>query len=130
MKTLIAEDDASSRILLHGFLSRYGECDIAINGKQAVQVVRAAREDHKKYDLVCMDLRMPEMDGQEAMREIRKQEAIAGIYSKRVKIIVTTGLKDGANVTEALQGQCDAYLLKPVVLARLLETLKNLGLVK
>jgi len=83
MKTLIAEDDASSRVFLHLFLSRYGECDIAVNGKQAVEIIRAARDEHEKYDLICMDLRMPEMDGQEAMREIRAQEAVAGKSSSR-----------------------------------------------
>jgi two-component system chemotaxis response regulator CheY len=130
MKSLVAEDDATNRMLLQTFLSRYGECDIALNGKDAVEAIRIAREEHSRFDLVCMDLRMPEMDGLEAIREIRRQEHAAGMFSRVVKIIVTTGLTDGKNVNEALKGGCDGYLLKPIDTEVLLERLKTLGLVR
>jgi two-component system, chemotaxis family, chemotaxis protein CheY len=129
MKSLVAEGDATNRKLLQTFLSRYGGCDIAVDGKDAVNAVRLARQNHHSYDLVCMDLRMPEMDGQEAIREIRKQEAVAGVR-QIAKIIVTTVHTDMEDITTALLGRCNAYLVKPIDTARLKKELQALGLIE
>jgi two-component system chemotaxis response regulator CheY len=129
MKSLIAEDDATNRKLLYAILSRHGECDIAVDGKEAVTSVRMARQAKQSYDLVCMDLRMPEMDGHEAIREIRKQEASAGVF-KPVKIIVTTAHSDMESISGAIQGGCNAYLVKPVDTAKLRKQLETMGLIK
>lgn len=129
MKSLVAEDDATSRALLQTFLSRYGACDVVGDGQEAVDAVRSARENRRKYDLVCMDLRMPVMDGQEAIREIRRQEAAMGIFSRVVRIVVTTAVGNDATVAEALECGCDGYLLKPIDTGVLLERLRSLLLV-
>ena len=129
MKSLVAEDDATNRKLLQTFLSRYGECDIATDVKEAVSAVSRARENHRSYDLVCMDLRMPQMDGHEAIREIRKQEAAAGV-AKGTKIIVTTMHTDTDSITGAVLGRCNAYLVKPIDIAKLRNELKALGLIE
>ena len=129
MKSLVAEDDATSRKLLQAFLSRYGICDIALDGEEAVNTVRLACQNHQNYDLICMDLRMPRVDGQEAIREIRKQEAAANI-SKPAKIIVTTIYTDMEDITTALLGRCNAYMVKPINTAKLKKELKTLGLIQ
>jgi two-component system chemotaxis response regulator CheY len=129
MKSLVAEDDATNRKVLKAFLSRYGECDIAIDGNEAVNAVLLALQSHREYDLVCMDLRMPQMDGQEAIREIRKQEDAKGV-SKRAKIIVTTIHTDTESIATALLGRCDAYLVKPIDTAKLKKELISLGLIQ
>jgi diguanylate cyclase (GGDEF)-like protein len=129
MKSLVAEDDATNRKLLKTFLSRYGDCDVAMDGKEAVTAVRVARQNHASYDLVCMDLRMPQMDGQEAIREIRKQETAAGV-AKTVKIIVTTIHTDIDSIAGALLSRCNAYLAKPIDTAKLRSELLNLGLIQ
>ena len=127
MKSLVAEDDPTNRKVLKAFLSRYGECDIAVDGNEAVNAVLLGLQSHREYDLVCMDLRMPQMDGQEAIREIRKQEA-ARPASKRAKIIVTTIHTDTESIATALLGRCDAYLVKPIDIAKLKKELISLGL--
>ena len=81
MKTLIVEDDFTSRLLMQSVLSRYGECHIATNGKEAVDACRTSRMKGFPYDLICMDILMPEMNGQEAVRQVREQEASLGISS-------------------------------------------------
>jgi two-component system chemotaxis response regulator CheY len=129
MKSLVAEDDATNRKLLQTFLSRYGTCDTALDGKQAVEAVRVARQNRQSYDLVCMDLRMPVMDGQEAIREIRKQE-VATSVAQPAKIIVTTIHTDTEDITTALLGRCNAYLVKPIETAKLKKELITLGLIQ
>jgi len=130
MRTLIVEDDFTSRLLLQSSLARYGECHIAVNGKEAVEAFRAAQASGQKYDLICMDIMMPEMDGQEAVREIRALEEAGGTLSTTgVKIIMTTALDDVKNVVQAFMGLCDAYLFKPIDTAKLLDHLRGFRLV-
>jgi two-component system, chemotaxis family, chemotaxis protein CheY len=130
MRTLIVEDDFTSRILLQSLLAPYGECHIAVNGSEAVAAFRAAREHGQAYDLVCMDIMMPEMDGQTAVRKIRALEEAAGTFSTHgVKIIMTTALDDVKSVMESFMALSDAYLFKPIEKEKLLAHLEELHLI-
>src|ERR1039457_5462592 len=130
MRTLIVEDDFTSRLLLQSFLAHYGECHIAVNGKEAVAAFRAALESGRPYDLICMDIMMPEMDGQTAAREIRALEEAGGTLSTEgVKIIMTTALDDVKNVVQSFKSLCDAYLFKPIDTGKLLAHLREFDLV-
>jgi two-component system chemotaxis response regulator CheY len=129
MRTLIVEDDFTSRLLLQSFLSQYGECHIAVNGREAVEAFRAAQKSGQTYDLICMDIMMPEMDGQTAVKEIRTLEEAGGTLSTHgVKIIMTTALDDVKNVVEAFKALCDAYLFKPIDTGKLLGHIRDLHL--
>ncbi len=129
MKILIVEDAFLSRQVLCKFLSGYGDCDIAVNGKEAVEAFKMAIEN-EKYDLVCLDVMMPEMDGHEALTEIRAIEAQKGVTGLRgVKIIMTTALGDSKNILKAFKEQCESYLVKPITKDKLHLELKKLGLV-
>ncbi|HTR64790.1 MAG TPA: response regulator [Terriglobales bacterium] len=130
MRTLIVEDDFTSRILLQSFLSRYGDCHIAVNGREAVAAFRASRESGQRYDLICMDIMMPEMDGQAAVKEIRALEEAGGTLSTNgVKIVMTTALDDVKNVVESFKSLCDAYLFKPIDPGKLLAQIKAMHLI-
>ena len=129
MKSLVAEDDVTSRLILQKVLSKYGQCDVAADGRQAVEAVRDALQKNQSYDLVCMDLGMPVMDGQAALREIHKLDAAARVLNP-TKIIVTTGQTDMASITNALIGRCNGYLMKPIDIAKLCSELQELGLIK
>jgi two-component system, chemotaxis family, chemotaxis protein CheY len=88
-----------------------------------------ARESGQPYNLVCMDIRMPEMDGQAALRAIRAfEESKRMPLASRVKIIMTTALDSSNDVMAAVDGSCDAYLLKPIDIGRLLSHLKSFHL--
>jgi two-component system, chemotaxis family, chemotaxis protein CheY len=130
MKTLIVEDDFTNRLLLQEFIKIYGLPHIAINGKEAVKAVRQALETNEPYDLICMDIMMPEMDGQQALKKIRAMEEERGISSTNgSKIVMTTALGDMKNACNAFNNLCDAYLIKPIDKARLIETLHRLKLI-
>ena len=117
--------------MLQTFLSRYGECHIAVNGKEAVEAFRSGLERKRTYDLVCMDVMMPEMDGPEAVRQIRAMEETRGIVSHNgAKIVMTTAVDDIKSVAQCFQDLCDAYLVKPIDLAKLLGLMKSYQLVK
>jgi two-component system chemotaxis response regulator CheY len=131
LRTLLAEDDLSCRLLLQTFLSRYGECDVAVNGKEAVDAFRIAMEQGHPYDMVCMDILMPEMSGREAVRRIRAMEETRGIQSTSgTKVIMTTTVEDVKEVILCFQELCDAYLMKPIDLTELTGQMKHYQLIQ
>jgi two-component system chemotaxis response regulator CheY len=130
MKTLIVEDDFTSRFLLQAILKDYGPSYIAVNGREAVGAVSAALDAKEPFDLICMDIMMPEMDGQTALKEIRALESARGILSSNgAKIVMTTALHDMKNIGAAFNGLADGYLTKPIDRARLQKTLKEYHLI-
>ena len=130
MNTLIVEDDFTSRLLLQGLLKGYGPSYFAENGKEAVDAVRIALEEDEPFNLICMDIMMPEMDGQEALRRIRDIEKTYRVApALRVKVIMTTALADRDNVIRAAQSECDYFLVKPVEKNKLVKVLRTLKLI-
>lgn len=131
MKILIVEDDLTSRMLLLEFLRVYGQAHVAINGEEAVEAVRISLEQEEPYDLICLDIMMPKVDGHEALKRIREMEESKGILStKGSKIVMTTALGDMKNVTESYKNLCDGYLTKPIDGKKLIEELQKLGLLE
>ena len=130
MKALIVEDDFTSRLLLQEILKIHGSIHIAVNGNEAVEAVKLALESNEPYDLICLDIMMPEKDGHAALKEIRELEKAKHIANgKGSKIIMTTALADKANVLQANEEQCDSYLLKPISKSKLLQELRKLKVI-
>lgn len=130
MRILIVEDDYASRKFLSKFLSSYGECDITIDGMEALEAFMIAWDEGKPYDLVCLDIMMPNLDGERTLsmiRDIEKQKGIEG--PERVKIIMTTALNETERVLKAFDTGCEAYASKPINTEKLVEVMKKLGLV-
>jgi len=129
MKCLIVEDDFVGRKLMQKYLSDYGECDVAVDGKEAVEAFRLAIEGKSPYDLVCLDIMMPNMNGHEALSAIREIESWQGISGlDGVKVIMTTALGDSENVMGSFREGCEAYIVKPVRKEALLREIEKLGL--
>ena len=130
MKTLIVEDDAGSSFLLKPILKSYGPLDTAASGEEAVAAATLALDQGTPYTLICMDIMMPVMDGQQALQEIRAREKARGILSTNgSKIVMTTALDDIKNLVSAFGNLCDGYVTKPISKAKLLGELRGLGLI-
>ena len=130
MKILIAEDDFVSRTLLQEIISIYGTSHVASNGQEALDAFAEMLDSDKPYELICLDIMMPVMDGQEALKKIRELEHQKGIGgSDAVKIIMTTALDDPKNIMQALvKGSCDGYLTKPIDPDEMNKLLAKLGI--
>lgn len=130
MKTLLAEDDFASRKFMDKHLSQYGECDVTVDGEEAVGAYMMALEDGEPYDLVCLDVMMPVLDGYQVLKAIRDIEAEKKIpQEKRVKIIMTTALNEERNVKKAFELGCEAYSGKPIDVEKFEQVLKRLELI-
>lgn len=130
MKVLIAEDDFISYRLLQKILTPLGPCDIAKNGLEAVQLFEGALRAEQPYDLVCLDIMMPKMNGQEVLKAVRRLERELEVAEQNeAKIFMTTALDSPQNVVEAYyRGGCSGYLVKPIKKQQMLELLKENGL--
>ena len=130
MKILLAEDDYVTRKFMTGFLSKYGECDVTVDGMEAVDAFMMALEDEEPYDLVCLDIMMPVMDGYQALMGIRNLEKERNIPEEiQVKIIMTTALNDEQNVKMAFDLGCTVYSGKPIDQEKFEQVLVRFGLI-
>ena len=131
MKSLIAEDDFVSRKILQDVLSKYGESNVAIDGEEALQAFKDAFENNAPYDLVCLDIMMPIMDGRDTLRNIRAYEDKKGVEGlDRTKVIMTTAVDDPKSIIGAFREQCEYYMVKPIKIAEFTENLKELKLIE
>lgn len=129
MKCLIVEDDLISRKLLQTYLADHADCNVACDGREAIEEFAEALDAGQPYDLICLDIMMPGMGGREALAEIRRLEEERGIGGfSGVKVIMTTALDDSTNILGAFREGCEAYVIKPVRKDRLLAEIEKLGL--
>lgn len=130
MRILIAEDDLTSRKFLFKYLSQYGECDIVVDGLEALDAFMISIKDNKPYDLICLDIMMPKVDGVKVLKNIRDIEIQKNFASdQRTKIIMTTALAETQFVQKAFEYGCNAYAAKPIDMEKFDEVLKRMELI-
>jgi len=116
-KILLVEDNEMNRDMLSRRLQRKGyEVSIALDGRQGVEMARSG-----EYDLVLMDMSLPEIDGWEATRQLR-----AAPETRAVPIIGLTAHAMAGDREQALAAGCNDYDTKPVELPRLLGKIEAL----
>lgn len=130
MKALIVEDDFTNRKVLQKFLEPYAECDIAVDGNEAIEAFTKAAEQGTPYDLICLDIMMPEVDGHSVLKSVRGYEQSKGVAQEdSVKIVMTTALDDSMNVLGAFKHGCEAYVTKPIEKQKFYHELRKLRLI-
>lgn len=128
MRTLVIEDDYVSGKVIKKMLSSYGECDVAATGEKGLEMFFSAVDSGKNYDVICLDIMMPEMDGHEVLKRLRAGEEKRGLENP-VKIIMTSALGDFGNIKEAYREQCEDYIVKPIEKYKIEAALRKLELI-
>ena len=130
MRTLVVEDDGISRLFMQKFLSEFGDCDVVVDGLEAIEAILIAIQDDTLYDLVCLDIMMPKVDGVRVLKAIRELEKQKGLSSSKcTKVIITSALEESELVHKAFNLGCEAYASKPINTEKFLNTLKDLKLI-
>ena len=131
MKVLIVEDDFMSRkVMMFCLTSLGGSCEVAVDGQEAVSAVTLALEEKAPYDVIFLDIMMPNMDGHDALKSIRRIEDENGYpIGRGAKIVMTTALSDHKSIMSAFREECDGYLIKPVKKEAIKDKLFELGLI-
>ncbi len=128
MKSLVLDDEAVSRKVLAKVLSSLGECITADSGRKAIAEFDAATAEKKPFDLLILDISMPDIDGIQVLATIRAKEKKTGISkADRVKIIMVTATMRKSSIKKCIQLGCNGYISKPYNRQLLFKDLERLG---
>ncbi len=127
MRILIAEDDFGTRRIMSKLFGHLGEVNVAVDGLEAISALESAIKEGEPYDLILLDVMMPNMDGHEVLKRIRHLEREqADKLEHRAKVIMTTVCEEREAIIRSFQGKCDGYLIKPVTAEMIMDELERL----
>lgn len=126
MQILIVDDEMVSRTKLEAIMSSIGQCQTATCGRQALDLYERALTDGNGFDLVMLDINMPDLQGDQVLQRLRKMETNG---PHRAAVVMVTAKSDQTNVLTCLNSGCDAYIAKPFNAKAIDEKLAHLGLV-
>ena len=128
LKALIVEDDFITRHLEADMLRPYADCDVAVSGNEALEAIKRAFNGDDLYDLIILDILLPDINGNSVLSGLRDEERKRGIGGlDRARVIIVSNVDDIETVRETFREQADAYLVKPVDREVLQSTLLRLG---
>ncbi|MCD4814105.1 response regulator [bacterium] len=129
MRILIIDDEPDICELVECFLRPYGECEKALSGAEAIEIIKRYWSAEEDVDCVFLDLMMPGMDGIETLKTIRQMEhprVCRGI--KEIKIIMLTASNNPKYAMRVFEGQIAGYVRKPFDEKKLVDALEKSGL--
>ncbi|MBF0551224.1 MAG: response regulator [Deltaproteobacteria bacterium] len=114
MKVLIVDDEPETRQAMLGIMEQLGECQAVENGSQAVAAFGKALNDLDLFDLIIIDIKVPQMGGVDALKKIRKLEKDNNLPgSMQAIVMVVTAYSDKNYINACLAAGCDHYILRP-----------------
>ncbi len=128
MKILIVDDEMVNRNLLEILIQPYGKTDVAANGKEAYDAIISAHKQKDPFDVVFLDIMMPEMDGHEVLKNVREweEENLEHGYSD-MKIVMVSALGMKEHILASFKEGCEFYIIKPVSRERIDEVMADMG---
>jgi two-component system, chemotaxis family, chemotaxis protein CheY len=111
VKILVVDDEAVSKVKMQAILKGYGTVECVDGGSAALAAFRKAWDAKEPFDLITLDISMPDMDGGETLRHIRSIEKLMRV--EKVKVIMVTGMSDRDSVIDCKLSGCDDYVVKP-----------------
>lgn len=128
MKILIVDDEQTSRKMIRGFVSRFAVCEEAEDGQEAVNAFINAWENWSPFDIMTLDVEMPEVGGQEALQQIRGLEKSKNVPGdKQVKVLMVTMHQDKETIVSCIESGCNDYITKPLDKTVILQKITKLG---
>lgn len=129
MRILVVDDDLVSRKKMEKILEEFGDCFLVESGSDAIKIFREAWGMGVPFDLVSLDIGLPDMSGIEVLKNIRrieKEKAIA--KDKLSRIMMVTSHADQNMVLGSVEAGCNNYIVKPFSREKVVEKLEHLGL--
>jgi HD-like signal output (HDOD) protein/ActR/RegA family two-component response regulator len=131
MKILVVDDELVSREKMKHIMSSLGECDEVSGGQDALKAFIDARSDGNHYDLITLDISMPEMDGTEVLNRIRTIEKNQAISKEsQVKIFMVTASSEKDIILSCIKSGCNDYIMKPFSMETVVKKMKDNGLME
>ncbi len=128
MRSLIVDDDPICRSVLQHTLQPYGPVSYAVDGIQAVAEVARSLAEGRPYDLITLDIMMPDLDGKLALKLIRRLEELFAVV-KASQIAMTSAMDDKSTIMGAFREQADLYFVKPLKLDQMISELRQAQLI-
>jgi two-component system chemotaxis response regulator CheY len=128
-RILVVDDDPTMLELLETILAPLGTVEVATDGIDGIARFRSACECRRPFDLVCLDLRMPGMDGHRTLSALRRMERshLGAVSRAGAQILMLTAVSDRTSVQRAVSAGCDGYLVKPFSADEVMRKLQELG---
>ena len=128
MRILVVDDESVSRKVLQKALEAFGQCEEAEDGRQATAAFQRAWGESSPFDLLMLDLSMPDMDGKEVIHQIRRFERDMKVPNQgHTKIVMVTSHSEEDTVLACLRAGCNDFIVKPVDQEVLFKKLARLG---
>jgi CheY-like chemotaxis protein len=125
-RILIVDDDPVVSQLLSRQIGGYGACVLAPDGRRGTESFRREFDAGRGFDVVILDLEMPEMDGHQTLQAIREYEASCGIHGlDRCLVFMNTSHPDISRVKASFRLQADRYFIKPLSVDRIKKGLED-----
>lgn len=125
---LVIDDQMTTRMLLRCMLETYGEVVEAKAGKEGVALFGAALADGAPFQMVCVDLGLPDIDGNQVLEQLRAVEVQQQVRAPATIVVVSGNDTEEAR-GDALERSADAYLTKPVSYESMFALLARIGAV-
>ncbi|MCK5099328.1 MAG: response regulator [Desulfobacteraceae bacterium] len=132
MKALVVDDEVVSRKKMIKILGKYGECEQAENGKEAIEKFSVnAVDGTDPFDVITLDISMPDISGIDVLKRIRNIEEEKSVSKEnQVKILMVTSKSDKEVVRSSIEGGCNDYIIKPFNNQSIQIKLERVGLIK
>lgn len=128
LRILVVEDDQVASLFMKDYLEHIGDCDFAQDGTSAIRMFSDALDD-VPYDLVCLDIGLPDLSGKSVLTEMREREKNKGMDKEELAIIImTTAAGEIKDVLQAMHLGCDGYVVKPFTRENLYTELNKTGI--
>lgn len=125
MKILVIDDNLQVQKLLSRIIEPYGTVEIAGDGKIGQQLFKEAHNENDPFDLIVLDIMMPEMNGDELLGHIRQWEKENISITQKVKIIILSAIGNPKKMLTCFEDGCDYYLVKPIIKSDLIDILEK-----